>query len=139
MAFYPDPQYNVAVFVPLAFAASFGTATASSATGCNGTAVASLPPFPKKVTVTAVKLRCTTIPDTGSTGVRAVFLNGTSTFATVTLTTATASQWLTGTVTAANAVLTADTSPTVNVVGTATASADANGSYDIWFEYEATY
>lgn len=136
---YSDAKYDARVWVRVAEAQSFGTATASSATGADTTPTLYLPTFPRRTRINAVKMTVTTIPDAGSTALVASFKNGTSTFATVTLTTATAGQVLTGSVTAANAIIAAAGQPTLVVTGTATASADAQGSYTIDWEQQELF
>lgn len=137
---YSDAKYDARVFHRVASAVSFGTATASSATGHDLSDVcAGLPVFPRRSTVSGFKLRCTTIPDTGSTAVVAQLMNGTTTVGTAVLTTATADQWLTGVVTAANSTFAAADEAKINLTGTATASADANGAYDVWFEVSEAF
>lgn len=136
---YSDPKFYARELNLVAVAASFGTATANSATGANATAVAALPKFFRKTTVNKVRLRCTVIPNASSTALVASFVNGTNTFATVTLTTATVGQFLDGVVTASNATIAADAAPTINLTGTATASAAANGSYDVLFETQESF
>ena len=136
---YSDAKYDARVWVRAADAASFGTATASATDGANTTPTVYLPQFDRRTRINALKLIVTTIPDSGSTALVAQFLNGTSTFATVTLTTATAGQVLTGSVTAANAIFAADSQPTITVTGTATASGDAQGAYHIDWEQQELY
>jgi len=136
---YSDSKYASRSVVRVAEAQSFGTATASSATGANITPVLYLPKFFRRTKVGGVRMTVTTIPDAGSTALVASFLNGTSTFATVTLTTATLNQVLDGAVTVANATFAADVQPSVVVTGTATASADAQGSYHIDFELQELF
>ena len=133
---YSDPKFQIAYERIVLQATSFGTATAASAVGCDLdlSAVAILPKFIRRVEVKAIRVRCTVIPDAGSTAVKLHFLNGTSTFGVVTLTTATAGQWIDGTVTASNAIIAANDQPTCKTTGTATASADAMGTYEITFE-----
>jgi len=139
MPFYTDPSLQASHFAQVQPATSFGTATAASATGCDLTGVGALPKFTKRIKVDKVRFKCTVIPDAGSTAVKANLLNGTNTFAVVTLTTATAGQWLDGVVAAANATINADVVPTINTTGTATASADAMGTYEIYFEYKFAF
>ena len=136
MAFYSDPQFRVEVFMPFAFAASLGTATASATNGILGADVVPMPKFVQRSQVKNIRMRCTVIPDAGSTAVKVSFLNGTNTFGTAVITTATADQWIDATITsAAHAVFADDGEIKVNVSGTATASADANGSFDFWVNY----
>jgi hypothetical protein len=142
---YSDPKYYARSMQPAAFALSFGTATAAG-TASNTLSAAeagALPKFKRKTSISAIRMRCTTIPNASATAVIAQFKNGTSVFGTVVLTTATASsggQQLDGVITsAANAVLAADTRPTVDITGTFTASAGAVGAYDIWFETQEQY
>ena len=121
-------------------ALSFGTATASSATGLNLTPTgAVLPKFFRRTAVTGVRARCTVSANAAATAYKLNLLNGTSTFATVTLTTATASGVYDGTVTASNATFAADGQPTFNITGTSTASGDAAGTFEITFETQELY
>ena len=112
---------------------SLTTFTASGANALTQPGLA-LPKFVRRTKVNKIQLVCRTIPNAGATGLKAVFLNGTSTMGEVTLTTATAGQRLDGTVTAANAVYSLGSNPTLNVIGTATASGGAVGVFDIFFE-----
>lgn len=133
---YADQRYWTLKEVSGGFGVSFGTATASSATGHNLSDVAaSLPKFQKRTDVLGVRLRVTVIPNAASTNLVAQFMNGTNTLGTAVLTTATADQFVDFTITnAANGTFADDAQPTINLTGTATASAAANGSYDIWME-----
>lgn len=141
MAFYADPQFQVEQLIPVAFAVSFGTATASAATGINeADCVPSMPKFIQRTQVKNIRLRCTVIPDAGSTAVKASFMNGTATFGTAILTTATADQFIDATITSvANSVFADDGQVVVKLTGTATASADANGTYDVWMVVQNLY
>jgi hypothetical protein len=136
---YSDPQYAARPFARVVQAVDFGTSTASSATGANTTPTVYLPKFFRRTQVNNVRMTVTTIPDAGSTALVASFKNGTSTFATVTLTTATLNEVLDGTLTAANAIFAADGQPTVVVTGTATASGDAQGAYHVDFELQELF
>lgn len=136
---YSDATYAARVFVKVSEEASFGTATASSTVGADTTPTVYLPQFDRRTKINVVKFIVTTIPDAGSTALKANLLNGTDTFATVALTTATAGQVLTGTVDTSYNTFTADSAPTITVTGTATASADAQGSYDIYFEQQELF
>lgn len=133
---YSDQKFYSRVLIPAGFALSFGTATNATSVAAATTGV--LTKFKRKISISAIRLRCTTIPNASATVLKASFLNGTSTFGTAVLTTATATtggQWLDGVITsAANAVLAADTQPTITSSGTFTASGDAIGSYDVYFE-----
>ena len=141
-AFYTDPTMLAEHFVTLQPATAFGTATAASATGANKTNVGSMAKIPQRYTVKKLRLKCTVIPNAAATALVANFLNGTSTFATAVLTTATAGQWIDATITAANATIEDDIVPTINTTGTATASADVLGTYEIYgmikFEWDPT-
>lgn len=139
MGFYDDAMYGARVSVKVAENADFGTATASGTDGANTTPTVYLPKFFRRTKVNKVRMIVRTIPDSGSTALKAHFLNGTDTFAVVTLTTATAGQALDATVTAGSATFAADGQPTVKVTGTATASADAQGKYDIYFEQQELF
>lgn len=137
---YSDPKFAARYFVPFVHAVSFGTSTASATDGHNLSDVcAGLPVFKRRCKITAWKLRCTTIPDAGSTAVKAHLMNGTDTVGTAVLTTATADQWIDGSVTAANSTFTASAEVKMNLTGTSTASGDANGSWDVYFEVQELY
>lgn len=131
---YADQKFYAKYTYVALPAAGFGTATAGSTTGANRSAVASLPPFIRRCKVTGAKLHCTTIPNASATALVAQLMNGTSTVATFTLTTATAGQFITGSVTDANSTFTAAAQGTFNVTGTATASADVLGTYNVILE-----
>ena len=133
MSFYSDPQFRVEMLIPCAFAASLGTATASATNGINGADVVPMPKFVQRSQVKNIRMRCTTGPDTGSTAVKVSFLNGTNTFGTAVITTATVDQWIDATITSVpNSIFADNGEIKVNVTGTATASADANGAFDFW-------
>lgn len=138
---YSNGMFSARPMVMVIPATSFGTATASATDGANRTAVAVMPSFIRKTNVTGIRLLCTVVPNASSTALVAQFLTGTNTLATVTLTTATAGQWLTATIgTASNGTFTAgQAAPTINITGTATASAAAQGSYSVWFEQTELY
>lgn len=136
---YSNQMYDARSQVMVAHALSFGTTTASSTIGADTTPTLYLPKFERRTKVNQVRMTVTTIPDAGSTALKANFLNGTDTFATVALTTATAGQVLDGTVSATYNTFTADAQPTLTVTGTSTASGDAQGSYHIYFETQELF
>ncbi len=137
---YADQRYYSRALIPWGFAISLSTSTASATDGHDlSDVMAGLPKLQRKTKVTALRLRCTTIADTGSTGLVGHLMNGTTTAATVILTTLTADEWASGTVAASSAVFSADVEPTFSLTGTSTASGDANGSYDIWIESDEEY
>jgi hypothetical protein len=137
---YSDAKFQSRALIPVKFAASLGTATGAG-TASNSLALSTtyLPKFTRRTQVNKVRVIVTTIPDAAATAVTMTFKNGTSTFATVTLTTATAGQVLDGSVTAANAVFAADGQPTIGLIGTFTASGAAAGAYDIFFEEQELF
>ena len=137
---YNDPRFDARTMVPVGFALDFGTATGvGTASNSLGDLAATLPAFIRRTRVTAFKFRCTSIPNAAATVLIAHILNGTLTAGQITLTTATSDQWLTGTMTAANAVFAADVQPTISVIGTATASGGSLGDFDIWFEQQELF
>ena len=136
---YSDQKFYARVYAKVQQACSFGTTTASSATGADTTPTCYLPQFDRRTKLNAVKMTVTVIPDAGSTALKAHFLNGTDTFSVVTLTTATAGQVLTGVMDTSYNTFAADSAPTVKVTGTSTASADAQGAYDIYFEQQELF
>jgi hypothetical protein len=129
---YSDQKFYTRQYGAVAFAADLGTATGAT---INKADAAQLPKFKRRTEITAIRLRCTTIPNAAATSLKLSFLNGTNTFGTAIVTTATADQWVDGVITsAANAKIAADGEPTVTVTGTATASGDSLGDFDIYFE-----
>ena len=137
---YSDQKFQTRVWVPVKLAFSLGTTTASgTAAIASGYTAPVLPQFDRRTQVNKVKMTVTTIPNAASTALKGSFLSGTNTFATVTLTTATAGQVLDGTMTLANAIHAADVAPTFVLEGTATASGSANGAYDIYFEQQELF
>lgn len=133
---YSDQKFYTNQFVNVANARSFGTATASSTTGAVLSDVVELPKFIKRSVITACRLKVTTIPNAASTALIATLLNGTNAIGTAVLTTAALGATVDFTITtASNGTLTAATEPTISLVGTATASAAANGAYDVFFQF----
>jgi hypothetical protein len=104
-------------------------------------AVTQLPKFIRKSQVNAIRLRCTTIPNADATALTVSVLNGTSTMATAVITTATADQHIDATVVTTNDVnvFAADAQPTISITGTATATDDSMGDFDIWAEVQEEY
>lgn len=114
-----------------------GTATASGANTL--TSQGRLPRFPRRTQVNTVRVEVITAPAANLTNVVLAFLNGTNTFATATVGTNTAGTSVTGTVNVAYNVLAADVKPTITVVGTATASGQNYGAYDVYFETQELF
>jgi len=136
---YSDQKFYTRREIPVAFAQNLGTSTgAGTASNTLSDVLATLPKFTRRTKVLAIRLRCTTIPNAASTAEILQFKNGTSTFATVTVTTASADQFLDATMVETNGVDTfsASVQPTVDVTGTATASGAALGAFDVWFEVQ---
>lgn len=137
---YTDGRYDARPWVPAKLAFSLGTTTAAgTAAIASGYTIPVLPQFDRRTRINAIKMTVTTIPNAASTALVGAFLNGTDTFGSVTLTTATAGQVLAATMTAANAIIAADSAPTFTLAGTATASGSANGAYDIHFEQQELF
>ncbi len=137
---YNDPRFDARTMVPVGFDLDFGTATgAGTASNSLADVAAGLPEFIRRTRVSAFKFRCTSLVNAASTDVIAYLMNGTTTVGSVTITTAAADDWLTGAVTAANAVFAVGDEPTVTVIGTHTASAAVLGDFDIWFEQQELF
>jgi hypothetical protein len=138
---YSDQKFHSRPLQLWGQAVSFGTATASATDGILVTdAAPSLPKMIRKTQINSLRLRCSVIPDTGSDVVVATFNVGGAEFGTAVLTTATADQHIDVTITtASNNVIAADGQLIVGVTGTATASADVNGSYDVWAEVQEEF
>lgn len=102
------------------------------------TDVADFPEFYRATQVDAVKVKIKTVPGQAATALATlVFLNGTSTFATLAVGTLSDESWNSATMTPANARFAGGVEPTLSVVSTGTASSDTGvtqGAYDIWFE-----
>lgn len=93
-----------------------------------------LPTFKRRTSITQVKVITKTASKAGSTGpVTLNFLNGTTTFAVATVGTGTAGSQVDVTPTTPS-TFTASSGPTVTVLGTATASGDTYGAYEVFFE-----
>lgn len=135
---YSDQKFYTRVYDRVTEATiATGTATASGANTL--TSQGRLPRFPRRTQINTVRVEVITAPAANLTNVVLAFLNGTATFATATIGTNTAGSTVTGSVTAANAVLAADTKPTMTVIGTATASGQNYGSYDVYFETQELF
>ncbi len=132
---YSDQKYYSRPLLLVADTRSFGTATASGAAGHTLSDVVELPKFIRRTQLGTVRLKVRTIPNAASTALTAIFLNGTNTYGTAVLTTATAGQTIDFTVTtSAYSTFTAGAEPTINLVGTSTASGAACGIYDVFIE-----
>lgn len=134
---YVDPQFNVSVEKLVAFGAT-GTSTAS-ATDNALASVFRLPKFKRAQKVIGIRVPVATAPASNLTGLSLVFLNGTSTFGVVAVTTNTAGAVLDATMTTANAVFATDAQPSVKALATATASGQSIGTFDIWFEVQPKF
>lgn len=111
---------------------SFGTATASGAAGFTLSTITELPKFVNRVQLNRVRLKVRTAPNAAATGLTAILFNGTNTAGTVVLTTATAGQSIDFTLVSVYNTFTADAQPTLNLIGTSTASGGTAGAYDIF-------
>lgn len=134
---YSDQKYYANIPSVL-HSASWGTATASSATGHDLTITAYIPQFTQKTKVNKIQLVCTVLPDAGSTALKASFMNGTDTMGTAVLTTATAGQVFITTI-STNNTFTASSAMSIKLTGTATASGDANGSWTLIAETQELF
>jgi hypothetical protein len=138
---FSDQKFITRVLVPAGFnVTSTATITASGHVVTN-TAAYRLPKFLRRTKISAIRAKVVTAPNAGATSTRMVFLNGTSTFAVVTVSTNTAGVSVDATMTDANATFAADVEPTVNVLSTGTASSAAvtQGNYDLYFEQAEQY
>ena len=133
---YTSAQYGARPFYPVALATNVGTMTATaSGQAVTNSAVAALPEFTRRTLINKIKVQVVTAPGAGATTVKLIFKNGTSTFAVATIGTNTAGVIVAPAITAANAVITRGTAPTVDALGTSTASANtALGLYSFYFE-----
>lgn len=130
---YSDQKYIVR---NLDFVADSGVATGTYTAGAANTLAAAfaLPTFPRRSRITYVKVITKTASKAGSTGpVTLNFLNGTTTFAVATVGTGSVGSEVNVTPTTPS-TFAALAGPTVTVLGTATASADTYGAYEVFFE-----
>ena len=135
---YPDQKYYARPLQLWGSAVDMGLSVATTVARTD--AAVGIPKLIRKSQVNAIRLRVDTIPNASATALVASFVNGTDTFGTVTLTTATADEFLDVTITStANAVIAADVQVTVNIAGTATATDDVLGDYDIWAEVQEEF
>ncbi len=134
---YSDAKYNTRVQV-FEGAVDFGTAT--TATVATTSVSPRFPKFLRRTQINKARLNCFTIPSAAATALTAHFMNGTNTFGTAVLTTATVGSIIDVTVTtAANSIYAADGTLTIKVTGTATASGDSLGDFDVWLEQQELF
>jgi hypothetical protein len=138
---YSDPKFYSRHLVPLAGSASLSTATASGANTVPAASLPALPKFVRRTKVNALQVVCKVIPNAASTALVLAALNGTTTFGTVVLTTATAGQVINGVITNTSTgnEIAAGTGITLALAGTATASGAAMGTFDILAETQELY
>jgi len=139
---YTDGKYYARPLILVGDNRSFGTATASGAAGFTLSTITELPKFTRRTQINYVRVKVRTAPNAGATGLIARFMNGTTTHGTLVLTTATAGQSLDFTVTGAASnsnIFAAESQPTINLVGTSTASGGTAGAYDIFLEERELY
>ena len=133
--FYARPLIDLGAFD---FGTSTGVGTASNTIA--QTASQMLPAFARRTKIGNIQLVCEVAPNASATVLTLSFLNGTNTFGTAVLTTATASQVISGVITsAANAVFSANGEPTMGLIGTFTASGGTAGKYVISFEQQEQF
>lgn len=117
---------------------STATFTASAHVVTNSD-VADFGEFFRHTQIENVKVKIKAVPGEAATAsATLVFLNGTSTFATISVGTAADESWLDATMTPSNATIAGDSEPTLSILTTGTVSSDTGvtqGTYDIWFEY----
>lgn len=135
---YSDQKYYARTPVKIVDGLDLGTSTASGANELTISTNEILPVF-RRTQVVGLKARVDAIPVATFTGVNVVVLNGTSTLGTIDITAGTAGQWISGSVTAANAVIASGSAATLKVVGTATASGGSVGDVDLWFELQEAF
>lgn len=129
---YSDARFNSRPQILVGDNRSFGTATASGAAGFTLSTITELPKFVYRVQVNRVRLKVRTAPNAAATGLTAILLNGTNTYGTAVLTTATAGQSIDFSATVPYNTFTADQQPTLALIGTSTASGGTAGAYDIF-------
>jgi hypothetical protein len=127
--YFSRPQVDIGVFD---LGTSTGAGTASNS--LTQTAANMLPAFTRRTQINNIEVEVIVAPNAAATALVLSFLNGTNTFGAVTLTTATASQILSGVMTAANAIFAIGGQPTEGLIGTFTASGGTAGKYRIQFE-----
>lgn len=141
---YSDQKFYTRPLILLAdtvTATSTGTASAvvMTNTALTGNA-ANLPQFQRRTEVTGGWLVVRTAPNAGAASAKVAIMNGTATAAVFTISTLTAGQGVAPTVTAANAIFSASSAPSINILSTTTASQTVTqGSYDIYLENVERY
>lgn len=134
---YTDQKYYARPLLLVGDNRSFGTATASGAAGFTLSTVTELPKYIYRNTINNIRLKVRTAPNAAATGLVAYVLNGTNTYASITLTTATAGASLDfAVINSTYGTFTAGAQPTINLVGTSTASGGTAGAYDVFFEVQ---
>lgn len=134
---YSDQKFYARPLVALgAFDLGTSTGAGTASNSLTQTAANVLPAFARRTQVGNVQVECITAPNAAATALVLSFLNGTATFAAVTLTTATVGQVISGVMTAANAIFAAGGQPTEGLIGTFTASGGTAGKYSIQFEQQ---
>lgn len=100
--------------------------------------VADFGAFVRPTQIENVKIKIKTVPGAAASALaNMVFLNGTNTFATLDIGTASDETFLSATMQPSNARFAASGEPTLNIITTGTASSDTGvtqGVYEIWFE-----
>lgn len=124
------------------FAYITGTATAS---GTNALTAADLktdaqePTFKRRTAITGGRLVANIATPSNWTALKLIQKNGTSTFASNTVTTNTAAQVADVVVTLASATFAADSGPTLVLDGTSTASGQSVGTLVLWYETQELF
>lgn len=136
---YSNGQYSARSIHRFAYITGTATASGTNAlTAADLKTDAQLPGFARKTVVTAGKLVSNIAVPANWTGLTLIAKNGTSTFATCTMT-GTAAQSQSLTVTAANSTFTAGAIPTLVCDGTSTASGQSLGTNVLWFETQELF
>ena len=139
---YSDQKFYARPLELVVANVGFGTATASGTNTLASPAGNPLPVYARKTSIGNVEVVVTTAVPVGSVVATLVFLNGTSTFATVAMTggTATAGQAFKGVMTPANSTFGTQAGPTYElIVNTATVSGAATGAFQIFFEQQEIF
>jgi len=137
---YADQKYHAH---PQITAMDSGTAGTSTASGNNvistGPTNQALPNFFRRTAVQSVRVYVITAPQTNVSGLVLNFLNGTNTFASVTVGSSTVGSVLTGTMSTAYNTFTSGSGPTLQVTASATAASMTLGVYDVDFDEQTLF
>jgi hypothetical protein len=136
---YTDQKYFNITQSAVVLNSNAGTSTSTaSGQAVTTTSVMRLPKFIRRSQINAIRVAIDSAPTAGYSAQSLVFLNGTATLGVVNIGASAVGASVDAVITSANSVVPAGIQPTVNFIGTATASGSApvNGNYSVYWEVE---